>query len=143
MENVSTTRNLSHFSTISESIHTYDTLNSVELVDFFVVLSKVYDRDQLLVSLNECLVYDSSKCFSLVPLPLTTGIFHHLLCLLLSKLSYSLVSGTVLSIDICINPLKIIIIHTSIMDALPLDFTSKSEKHEATRRAKTAEKYHD
>ena len=82
MENVPAARYFPHFSAICESIHTYDTLYSVEFIDFFVILSKVYDRDKLLVSLNECLVYDSPKSFPLVPLPLTTSIIHHLLLLL-------------------------------------------------------------
>ena len=60
MENVSTAWNLSHFRAICESIHTYDTFYSVELVDFFVVLSELNDRNQLLILLNDCLMHNSS-----------------------------------------------------------------------------------
>ena len=143
MENVSTAWNLSDFSTIRESVHTDDTLYSVELVDFFVVLSKLNDWDQLLILLNNCLMHDSSKCFLLIPPPLATSVIDPLFLLLLTKLSNSLLTNTFLSIHSGFHPLNITIIHVCIMDTLPIDFTFKSEKDETACRAKAAKEDHD
>ena len=143
MENVSTAWNLSHFRAICESIHTYDTFYSVKLVDFFVVLSELYDRNQLLILLNDCLMHNSSQCFLLIPPPRTTGIIHNLLSLLLTNLCNSLLSYSFFSIHPSFHPLNISIIHVCVMDTMPIDFTFKSEKHETARRAKATEKDHD
>ena len=143
MENVSTARDFPHFSAVGESVHTDDTLYSVELVDFFVVLSKLNDWDQLLILLNNCLMHDSSKCFLLIPPPRATSIIDHLCLLLLTKLSDSLLSNTFLSIHSGFHPLNITIIHVCIMDTLPINFTFKSEKDETACRAKAAKEDHD
>ena len=136
MENVSTAWNLSDFSTVCESIHTDDTLYSVKLVDFFVVLSKLYDWNQLLILLNYCCMHDSSKCFLLISPPRATSIVHPLLLLLLTDLCNSLLSNTLFCIHSSFDPLNISIIHVCIMYTLPIDFTFKSEKHEAACRTK-------